>query len=123
MTAPAPTIDLVLFEISGVRYAADLTQVRRIGSPEEEQSVGHPLGTPSTGHRALVFSHHETEAQLAIDVVLGVHTVPLDDLRRLPMAVPASSGLTIGAWVTEGSQTVLIIDLHATTVSSPRGSE
>ncbi len=123
MTAPVPSIDLVLFEIGGVRYAADLTQVRRIGQIEYEQSVGYPLGKPSLGTRALVFTGRETEAQLAIDAVLGVHTVPIDDLRRLPLAVSTSSALTIGAWVNEGSQTVLIIDLHATTLPSSRGSE
>ncbi len=120
------TIDLVLFEIAGARFAADLGQIHRIGTVEAHRSVGYPLGKPTTGKRALVFTAthaangNQVEAQLCIDAVLGVHTVPLDDLRRLPLAA-AASHLTVGAWVVDGSQTILIVDLHAT-VTSPRGS-
>ncbi len=120
------TIDLVLFEIAGVRYATDLMQVRRIGSVGEGL-VAYPLGRPKYGKRALVFAApgtDEQEAQLAIDSVLGVHTVPVDDLRRLPLAV-AASPMAVGAWVVDGSQTVLLIDLHAMTDfqnREPKGS-
>jgi len=115
------TIDLVLFEIAGVRYATELRAVRRIGSVEPEMSVGYPLGRPTVGKRALVFhptsTAHEVEAQLHIDAVLGVHTVPVDDLRRLPFAA-ATSPVTVGAWVVEGNQTVLLVDLLATVLLS-----
>ena len=120
------TIDLVLYEIAGIQYASDLSQVHRIGTVEEHQSVGFPLGKPAIGKRALVFtvtdskSGNQAEAQLSIDAVLGVHTVPLDDLRRLPLAA-TTSHLTVGAWVVDGTKTILIVDLHAT-VTSSRGS-
>lgn len=118
------TVELVLFEIAGVRYASDLTQVRRIGVVEPEQSVGHPLGKPTLGRRALVFSttveNREVESQLCVDAVLGVHAVSVDDVRRLPLAA-AVSPFTVGAWV-EGSKTVLLVDLHATSVASSRGN-
>ena len=77
------TVDLVLFEIAGVRYATELRAVRRISTVEFEQSVGYPLGRPAIGRRALVFhptsAPYDEEAQLLIDAVLGVHTVPVDD--------------------------------------------
>lgn len=118
------TVDLVLFEIGGVRYATELQNVVRIGSTDGEFSVGYPLGRPASGKRALVFTmpgadaDHPPEAQLLVDLVLGVHTVSVDDLRRLPLAA-STSPVTIGAWVVDGgTQTVLIVDLHATTVSS-----
>ena len=118
------TIDLVLFEIAGTRFAADLGQIHRIGSVEADQSVGYPLGRPAIGKRALVFTATHTangnqvEAQLCIDAVLGVHTVPHGDLRRMPIAAAAASRLAIGAWVVDGSQTILIVDLHATVTFS-----
>ena len=115
------TVDLVLFEIAGVRYATELRAVRRISTVEFEQSVGYPLGRPAIGRRALVFhptsAPYDEEAQLLIDAVLGVHTVPVDDLRRLPFAA-ASSPVTVGAWVVEGNQTVLLVDLLATALPS-----
>lgn len=120
------TVDLVLFEIAGIRYATELSAVRRIGLVEADSSVGYPLGKPSIGKRALVFhpaaASHDVEAQLFIDAILGVHTVPVDDLRRIPLAASISP-ITVGAWVVDGNQTVLIIDLHATISpsSSSRG--
>ena len=115
------TVQLVLYEIAGVRYASDLTQVRRIGALDREQTVVHPLGEPNVGKRALVFAVNDhTEAQLAVDVVLGVHAVKVDDLRRLPSAA-SSSPVTIGAWV-NGNQTILLVDLHATTPTPSRGT-
>ncbi|PZR17321.1 MAG: Frizzy aggregation protein FrzB [Archangium gephyra] len=103
-------VDLVLFEVAGIRYAADLGQVRRIDIDEPTESIGHPLGPPARGNRALVFSVADhAERRLAIDQVLGVSRVPLTDLRRMPVAVHAAP-FNIGAWL-DGEQTVLLVDL------------
>jgi chemotaxis signal transduction protein len=106
------TVDLVLFEVAGVRYGVDLAQVRRVDRDDPAESVGHPLGQPITGRRALVFRPTaEQERRLAIDTVLGVRRVPVAELRRLPKAL-AAPPLSVGAWV-DGPDTVLLVDLHA----------
>jgi chemotaxis signal transduction protein len=105
-------VDVVLFEIAGVRYGADLVQVRRVDHDDPTESIGHPLGRPHDGRRALVFQGDaHTECRLAIDAVLGVRRVPVNELRRLPTAV-AAPPLSIGAWL-DGRDTVLLVDLHA----------
>ena len=110
-------VDLVLFEVAGIRYAADLGQVRRIDIDEPNESIGHPLGPPARGNRALVFSVAEhAERRLAIDQVLGVSRVPLTDLRRMPLAVHAAP-FSIGAWL-HGEDTVLLVDLPSMLPSS-----
>ncbi len=107
--APAQ-VDLVVFEVAGIRYAADLGQVRRIDLDEPTESIGAPLGPCAVGRRALVFSPDPAvERRLAIDQVLGVTRVPLSALRRLPRAVNAAR-FTIGAWL-DGEEPVLLVDL------------
>lgn len=105
-------VDIVLFEIAGVRYGADLAQVRRVDTHDPTESVGFPFGQPSVGHRTLVFSPATgEERRLVIDAVLGVKRVPVAELRRMPSAV-AAPPMSIGAWVSEG-ELVLLVDLHA----------
>ena len=105
-------VDLVLFEVAGVSYAADLMQVRRIDAPDSGESVGTPLGTPAIGHRALVFGPSaDAERRLAVDSVLGVHRVPIGNLRRMPK-VAAEPPMSVGAWV-DGEKAIVLIDLHA----------
>lgn len=109
--APAvEQIDLVVFAVNGTRYAADLSQVRRIDVDEPNESIGAPLGQPLVGHRALVFSAGEAiERRLAIDHVFGVSRVPLTSLRRMPRAAHCAS-FAIGAWL-DADETVLLVDL------------
>ncbi|MER2559291.1 MAG: chemotaxis protein CheW [Myxococcaceae bacterium] len=107
------TVEIVLFDIAGTRYGADMTQVRRIGRADEHDSVGTPLGPPASGRRALIFSPAEGhEVCLPIDGVLGVQTVRRDDLRRLPLAA-GPTPFIIGAWL-DRDQTVLLVDLFST---------
>jgi chemotaxis signal transduction protein len=114
MSAPLANdmIDLVIFEVSGIRYGADLGQVRRIDIDEPTESIGQPLGKPDVGGRALVFDVGKGhERRLAVDQVMGVSRVPINTLRRMPPAVNASK-FSIGAWL-DGEATVLLIDLLA----------
>lgn len=111
------TVEIVLFEIAGTRYGADMTQVRRIGKASEVESVGRPLGSATKGKRALIFTPDGTrEVGLPIDRLLGVHTVPIDDLRRMPIAAP--SPFVIGAWI-DHDQAILLVDLPATNPFRP----
>ena len=107
----SPTVDLLIFEVSGVRYGADASQVVRIDRPVEATSVGAPLGPCKHGRRALLFNTPEGELKrLDIDRVNGVKTVSIESLRRLP--APASVGpVTIGAWL-DGDRAVLLVDLQ-----------
>ncbi len=114
-----PVVDIVVFEIAGTRYAADLTQVRRIDSLGTGDSFAYPFGAPREQKRSLVFGSPEGgERRLAIDAVLGVRAVRVAELRRMPPAVAAPS-VSIGAWI-DGEDTVLLVDLAALTPSSPR---
>lgn len=109
---PHESIELVIFEVAGVRYGADLIQVTAIGTADPTLEAGRPLGEPHDAHRALVYwTGPDTEHHLAVDKVLGVRTVPLNDLRRMPLAAGAPR-LTVGAWL-DGDAPVLLIDLHA----------
>lgn len=106
-------IELVVFEVSGTRYAADLGQVRRIDLDDPTESVGAPLGKPARGHRALVFDVGDGhERRLVVDHVHGVSRVPVASLRRMPAAVHAAP-YSIGAWL-DGESTILLIDLVST---------
>jgi|APLak6261679142_1056127.scaffolds.fasta_scaffold00011_55 chemotaxis signal transduction protein len=114
-------IDLVVFEVGGSRFAADLTQVRRIDIDEPTESVGHPLGAPLKGSRALVFGvGRGHERRLAVDVVHGVSRVPVTSLRRMPPAVHAAP-FSIGAWL-DGDDTVLLVDLISLVPATEEGT-
>ena len=118
MTDAPELIDLVLFEIAGTRYGADLTQVRRIDRVEPLETVPAMLGE-AAGRRALVFVAADgVERKLAIDQVYGVRAVPVSELRRLPPVAKATP-LSVGAWL-DGDDTVLLVDLQEIAPSSPR---
>lgn len=106
------TVDLLLFEVGGVRYGVDATQVRRVGPVHGPPSVGAPLGPPAAPRRALVFCRPDgREERLDVDEVLGVRSVGVDELRRLPPLVQAPP-LAVGALL-DGDEAVLLVDLHA----------
>ena len=106
----SPTVDILVFQVAGVRYAADASQVVRIDRPLEELSVGPKLGDPQVGNRALIFQSPSGELRrLDIDAVSGVKTVSIESLRRLPP--PARVGqFPIGTWL-DGDDAVLLVDL------------
>jgi chemotaxis signal transduction protein len=110
-------VDLVVFDVGGTRYAADLGQVRRVDVADFAESVGQPLGRPLRGGRSLVFAVSEGERRLTVDQVHGVSRVPLQHLRRMPTAVNAPK-YSIGAWL-DGEATVLLIDLLSTVPQDP----
>jgi chemotaxis signal transduction protein len=107
------SVEIVLFEINGTRYGADMSQVRRIDRFDSQESVGAPLGVPRVGKRALIFnpSGHR-EHHLAIDSTSGVQRISSDALRRLPNAVQAAPFI-LGAYLDQ-DVAILLIDLHAT---------
>jgi chemotaxis signal transduction protein len=105
-------VDIVVFDIAGTRYGADLSQVRRIDHDEFAPDIGPVLGQPRAGLRTLVFqAEGGEEKRLSVDEVVGVERVPVGQLRRLPRAA-AAPGYSIGAWL-DGDKAVVLVDLHA----------
>ena len=110
-------IDLVVFELGGVRYGADLSQVVRLDFYNSAHSVGAPLGPPRDGGKALVIDAGDgRDWCLAIDTLHGVRSVPVENLRRLP-AVARGGSISIGAWL-DGDSAVLLVDLKAMTLAA-----
>ncbi len=107
-------IALVIFELAGTRYAADLSQVIRLDFYDSRCSVGVPLGPPRNGDKCLMIDAQDgRDWCLAIDTLHGVQRVPVEQLRRLP-AVASGGNISIGAWL-DGNQAVLLVDLAAMT--------
>ncbi|MFT3708886.1 MAG: Frizzy aggregation protein FrzB [Archangium sp.] len=114
-------IDLVVFEVAGSRFAADLGQVRRVDLVDPAESVGDVLGRPLSGKRALVFDAAPgVERRLNVDKVVGVSRVKVTSLRRMPPAVHAAK-YSIGAWL-DGEQAVLLVDLFSMVQEGTHGN-
>ena len=110
------TLSLVVFEVAGARYAADLSQVLRLDFFDESCSVGAPLGPPRSWSKALMIDAGEDCVWcLAIDALHGVRSVPVEELRKLP-AVAHGGAISIGAWL-DGTEAVLLVDLVAMTLA------
>lgn len=113
-SAAEATVSLVLFDVGGARYGADLAQVRRVDRVEPLEVVEQGFGpTAQAVRRALVFVGVDgRERRVAIDQLLGVRAVPSSELRRMPAAAARASPFSIGAWL-DGDQAVLLVDLPA----------
>ena len=110
-------INLVVFELAGTRYAADLSQVVRFDFFDASCSVGTPLGAPKSSSKCLMIDAQDgRDWCLAIDALHGVRSVPLEQLRRLP-AVAQGGAISIGAWL-DGKEAVLLVDLVAMTLAT-----
>lgn len=109
-------IDLVVFELAGTRYAADLSQVIRLDFFDPSCSVGAPLGPVRRGAQCLMIDTQDGRNWcLAIDTLYGVRSIGVEQLRRLPPAA-LGSPISMGAWL-DGNEAVLLVDLVAMTVA------
>ena len=107
-------VNLVVFELAGTRYAADLTQVVRLDFFDSACSVGSPLGAPRQGGKCLMIDAGDgRDWCLAIDALHEVRRVPVEQLRRLPVLAHGGT-ISIGAWL-DGKEAVLLVDLVAMT--------
>lgn len=117
---PDDQVSLVVFDVGGARYAADLSQVIRLDFFNEACSVGTPLGPPRDGTKCLMIDARDgLEWCLAIDTLHGVRTVPIEHLRRLP-ALAQGGSVSIGAWL-DGKEAILLVDLVAMTMREGAG--
>jgi CheW-like protein len=113
------TTEILLFQIGASMFASVVHDAVRIGSvrdvPAEELVVGGALGMPFDRTRGIVISADGgLERTLVVDQVLGVRSVPTDDVRPLPPLAAAclSSGAVTGFVEMDGVPT-LLIDLRA----------
>ena len=104
------TVDILVFEVGNARFGADASQVVRIDAPLEAENVPNLLGATRRGKRALVFLGTDgVQHRLAIDIVHGIKSIALEQLRRLPPAAQHGK-VNIGAWL-DGDRAVVLVDL------------
>jgi chemotaxis signal transduction protein len=112
-------VDVLFFRIGLARYGADASQVVRIERAGFQAELVEALGMPHEGNRALVFATAAGERQMCVDVVEGIRSLGVEDLRRVPPAAAAPPGV-LGVWLEDGRHPVVLIDLP-TTVDAPGG--
>jgi len=106
------TVEIVLFKIGGVTYAADASQVIRfdrvaLNSPGDETV---PPGPRRGSERALIVRDGNGAClPISVEAVAGLRTVPVTSLRRLPHVVGISRP-ALGFWL-DGERPVMLIDL------------
>lgn len=111
------TSDLLLFQLGARVYAAQVDDIRRVGSVRSEQSLhaiaATVLGEPLSQERGIVVALGDAEDQtLLVDHVIGVRTVAVEDLRSLPAFAAAclrSEAITGFAMVDDSP--LLLVDL------------
>jgi hypothetical protein len=114
MTDSAPlseisAVNIVLFEISGRTFGADLKSVASIGRSQNHAPT--LLGEAQSKHRGLAFwSEGGSVDYLSIDHFHGVHRVPFQELRRIPSLVRCGRGV-LGIWLRPHS-IVILVELH-----------
>jgi len=111
-------LDLVVFEVGGLRFGADAARVVRV-APRDPKASSR-LG-PGSSRRALVVdAGGDGERQVPIDRLVGFIRAGPDRLRRLPefvrgLAEPALLGFRLE----ERDEIVLLVDLEALVKQQP----
>lgn len=108
-----------MFQVGARVYAAEVHDVRRIGSPRASAADGASLlsttalGTPFAEERGIVVvSDADGEHTLVVDQVLGVRSVPESDLQPLPaLATHCLTSSAITGLVMLDGVPVVLVDL------------
>lgn len=103
----AGTVDLLVFLVGSVRYAADAGQVLRVAPPRDGAVELEALGHLQRAARALEVAVDGAEQQVAVDGVVGLKAVPVERLRRFPKMARADEAV-LGVWLDEDAPVVLI---------------
>jgi len=113
-----PLTELLVFQVGARVFAAAVQDVVRIGSvrdvPPEELVEGTSLGATLGRERGIVVSDQQvgTEATLVVDQVLGVRTVPDDEIRPLPaFAAAVLRTAAVAGFVLLDEAPTLLVDL------------
>lgn len=110
--AAEEVIQILLVGVGEEQYGVDATQVLRIDRAEGGAFAHPALGTLREGKRSLVFQTDNGEAQLKVDAIIGVDSVPLSKLRRMPPAATRSP-LAVGLYLSD-ARPIVLIDLPLT---------
>ncbi len=111
------TSDLLLFQLGARVYAAQVHDIRRVGSVRSEQSlraVGSTvLGEPLSQERGIVVDLGDAEDHtLLVDHVIGVRPVAEDDLHPLPaFAAACLQSEAITGFAVVDDAPLLLVDL------------
>jgi chemotaxis signal transduction protein len=115
----AAACEILLFQVGARTYGAHVQDAVRIGSvrdlPAEELVVETVLGTPLERARGIVVTadRREDERTLVVDHVLGVRTVPGDEVRPLPaFAAACLRSAAVVGYVGIDDATTLLVDLR-----------
>jgi chemotaxis signal transduction protein len=113
-----PVAELLVFQVGARVFAAAVQDVVRIGSvrdvPPEELVEGTSLGTTLGRERGIVVSDHQegTEATLVVDQVLGVRSVPEEEVHPLPaFAAAVLRTAAVAGFVMLDEAPTLLVDL------------
>lgn len=110
------TCELLLFQVGARVYASVVHDAVRLGNlrdvPPDELVLDSALGAPFVRARGIVV-HGEaegTERTLVVDQVLGVRSVPEEDVHPLPAFAAAClpSGAVTGFALVDASPTLLV---------------
>jgi hypothetical protein len=109
-TALDTPVELLVFHVARRTFAADASLVRRVGRAGHASRLSDALGMPERGDRALVFVDEAgQELEICIDEVVGIESVPVANLRRVPAAAGSPRGV-LGFWL-DGARPVVLVDL------------
>jgi hypothetical protein len=112
------TTDILMFQVGLRVYAAVVHDAVRIGAvrevPRSERIVDSALGAPFARERGIVVPGDDpgTERTLVVDQVLGVRSVPEEDVHPLPAFAAAciASGAVTGFVIVDEAP-MLLVDL------------
>lgn len=109
----ADSVELVLFEVAGRTFAADASEVVRIGNTDADARPSPLLGTPRNSRRCLVVASSLGLSSVPIDAVIGMRRTDVDELRRMPAFAQGLVSAALLGFLLDGEQLVLLIDLTA----------
>lgn len=133
------TSDLLLFQLGARVYAAQVHDIRRVGSVRSEQTL-HAVGTtvlgePLSQERGIVVDLGDArDHTLLVDHVIGVRPVAEEDLHPLPaFAAACLQSEAITGFAVVDDAPLLLIDLstlirehlrqHAAAAAEKRGAD
>lgn len=116
-------IDLVLFEVGGRTFGADVADVSRVAHLEPGLARVERLGLPRKGRRALVVRGGASDCQVPIDRLVGFRRVNTQVLRSLPAWARGLTEPSVVGFLIEEQELLILIDLETLVVEARAGIE
>lgn len=113
-----PTSEILMFQVGPRAFAAVVHDAVRIGTVREVAAedlvVETPLGLPFARERGIVVATDDADVErtLVIDQVIGIRSVPEDDVHPLPAFAAACIGSgAVTGFVMVDEAPMLLVDL------------